>query len=55
MVVDVVTTSDTRIVVHITPRAFARLGLHTGGRVWVAVKSYSCRIARNNTIRGELP
>jgi molybdate transport system ATP-binding protein len=52
MVADVRTTTGTRLVVHVTPRAFERLGLHAGGRVWLAVKSYSCRIARNDTIRG---
>jgi molybdate transport system ATP-binding protein len=53
IVADVRTITDTRLIVHVTPRAFERLGLHTGGRVWLAVKSYSCRIARNDTIRGE--
>jgi molybdate transport system ATP-binding protein len=55
IVADVRTMTDTRLVVHVTPRAFERLGLHTGGRVWVAVKTYSCRIARNDTIRAGLP
>jgi molybdate transport system ATP-binding protein len=55
IVADMMTTTDTRFVVHITPRAFERLALHTGKRVWLAVKTYSCRIARNNAIRGGLP
>ena len=54
IVAEMVTATGTRLVVHVTPRAFERLGLHSGGRVWLAVKTYSCRVARNDTIRGEL-
>jgi molybdate transport system ATP-binding protein len=35
----------TRIIVHLTPRACDRLGLRVGCRVWLVIKTYSCRIA----------
>ena len=50
IVAGMLTATGTRLVVHVTPRAFQRLGLHGDGRVWLAVKTYSCRIARTDTI-----
>ncbi len=51
MVTDMRATGGARLVVHLTPRAYQRLELHQGGRVWLAIKSYSCRITRHH-LRG---
>jgi molybdate transport system ATP-binding protein len=55
MVADMRATSGVTIVVHLTPRAYERLDLHRGERVWLAIKSYSCRITRHHVLRGEVP
>jgi molybdate transport system ATP-binding protein len=36
-----------RFVVHLTPGGADTLGLRPGGRVWLIIKTYSCRVARS--------
>jgi molybdate transport system ATP-binding protein len=45
----VVATIDAgaRFVVHLTPGGADTLGLRPGGRVWLIIKTYSCRVARS--------
>jgi len=44
----VVATIDagSRFVVHLTPGGADTLGLRTGARMWLVIKTYSCRVAR---------
>ena len=44
----VVATIDAgaRFVVHLTPGGADTLGLRPGARVWLVIKTYSCRVAR---------
>ena len=46
----VVTTVDAgaRFVVHLTPGGAETLALRSGARVWLVIKTYSCRIARTS-------
>jgi molybdate transport system ATP-binding protein len=55
MVANMRATSATTIVVHLTPRAYQRLELDQGARLWLAIKSYSCRITRQHPLRGDVP
>ena len=45
----VVATIDAgaRFVVHLTPGGADTLGLRPGARVWLIIKTYSCRVARS--------
>jgi molybdate transport system ATP-binding protein len=38
--------ADARFVVHLTPGGADGLGLKPGARVWLIIKTYSCRVAR---------
>jgi molybdate transport system ATP-binding protein len=44
VIVDIVTESGGRFVVHVTPGGFDHLGLNIDGRLWLVIKTYSCRI-----------
>jgi molybdate transport system ATP-binding protein len=47
IVTEMRTTSGVTLIAHLTPRAFQRLELQQSARVWLAIKSYSCRVARH--------
>jgi molybdate transport system ATP-binding protein len=40
--------ADARFVVHLTPGGADTLGLKPGARVWLIIKTYSCRVARSS-------
>ena len=40
--------ADARFVVHMTPGGADTLGLRPGARVWLVIKTYSCRVARSS-------
>jgi molybdate transport system ATP-binding protein len=40
--------ADARFVVHLTPGGAETLGLRPGARVWLIIKTYSCRVARSS-------
>jgi molybdate transport system ATP-binding protein len=46
--------ADARFVVHLTPGGAETLGLREGQKVWLVIKTYSCRVAAGeDTIRGD--
>jgi molybdate transport system ATP-binding protein len=40
--------ADARFIVHLTPGGADMLGLKPGARVWLIIKTYSCRVARSS-------